>query len=306
MSLAPRGLALGFLPTRAAFAIATGSSSALACSITRSSGMAPWTSAVAMLRLSSANGLSTTAANAANAAANPLRTASMHGTNAVRASMSRVWSAERVPPSFVSATLLHTATASSLRPTACTTAASSLMQFRHYSSGRPGFMRSSEHWRDRLARYAKTSFYGIIVLAGAGAAGYMLWNVASEMFSEESVGRMYADALDRVRENAVIAKVVGPTISGLEEGRGQPRMGVQQFDFEGVTHTRLNFPIKGEKGEATVSAEMHSAHGEYMYRYLYVETPAPPGKNKKANVYVIIQPPPEKKPAPQAKKGWFS
>lgn len=128
----------------------------------------------------------------------------------------------------------------------------------------------------KVKETTKTASYMGVILAGLGVTAIIFYTVLKELFSSKSPNSVYSKALDRCRKDPNVQNALGEPIKGFgEETRRGRRRHVSHvlYNKDGVPHLRMKFYIEGIRKKATVHLEMkENEDGDYVYRYLFVET----------------------------------
>ncbi|XP_069709382.1 mitochondrial import inner membrane translocase subunit Tim21 [Phaenicophaeus curvirostris] len=120
--------------------------------------------------------------------------------------------------------------------------------------------------------------YFIVVLAGIGVTGGLLYVIFKELFSSSSPSKIYGDALEKCRSHPEIIGVFGESIKGYGEAtrRGRRQL-VSHIEFikEGLKHMRLKFYIEGsesgKRGTVHVEVKENPERGRFEVRYIFVD-----------------------------------
>ncbi|XP_053695935.1 mitochondrial import inner membrane translocase subunit Tim21 [Sabethes cyaneus] len=142
-------------------------------------------------------------------------------------------------------------------------------------SGRTDVSTDVKPLGERVKENTKTASYMGVILLGVGVTGILFFAIFRELFSSNSSNSIYADALDRVKDEARVKDALGAPIKGYgeENSRGRRRhVAHTTYLREGVQYLRMQFYIQGIRNKATVHLEKRmNEKGDYEYRYLFVQ-----------------------------------
>uniref|UniRef100_A0A2P2I3E5 Mitochondrial import inner membrane translocase subunit Tim21 n=1 Tax=Hirondellea gigas TaxID=1518452 RepID=A0A2P2I3E5_9CRUS len=136
----------------------------------------------------------------------------------------------------------------------------------------------TRHARDR-ANHAKeatkTTYYGLVVLAGLGMLGAMAYTLFGELFASFSPQSVYSDAAQLCINNTRVQDLIGSDsikCYGEETRRGR-RQHVSHLKYvlEGQRGMRIKFYLKGNRKTATAQLDAREGENGWYYRYLVVQ-----------------------------------
>ncbi|XP_075388737.1 mitochondrial import inner membrane translocase subunit Tim21 [Tenrec ecaudatus] len=125
--------------------------------------------------------------------------------------------------------------------------------------------------------------YFLVVLAGIGITGGLLYVIFSELFSSTSPNQIYGKALERCRSHPEVTGVLGEPIKGYGEttrrGRRQ-HVSYIKYTQDGLQHMRLKFYIEGsepgKQGTVHLEVKENPESGQYEFHYILVEVDSYP------------------------------
>ncbi|BFZ62968.1 mitochondrial import inner membrane translocase subunit tim21 [Saitoella coloradoensis] len=125
-----------------------------------------------------------------------------------------------------------------------------------------------------------TGSLGIIVF-GAVLLGTITYFFAEHVLMPTSETRIFGRAFDRVREDEEVRRVVGEGMSAYGESQGTrlrrnaPVASKRYTDDKGLDHMIMRFYVQGELGQGEVHLAMTKKpeEDEFVYKYLFVDTP---------------------------------
>ncbi|CAJ0931258.1 unnamed protein product, partial [Mesorhabditis belari] len=127
----------------------------------------------------------------------------------------------------------------------------------------------------KTAEKAQNTFLYVIVAGSIGLLGTFAYFLFEEFFAQDSPQYIFSKALDLVRSDYRCADLFGNTIKGFgeETSRGRRRhVAHHKYEKDGNERIRVKFHLKGDLGEGTCQVEKEKKDGEWIYRFLFVET----------------------------------
>jgi len=123
---------------------------------------------------------------------------------------------------------------------------------------------------------AKTASYSLVILAGLGLVGTVLYTVGRELFSSNSANSLYDKAVADCLANDKVTDMLGEPIKAFgEETRRGRRTHVAQapyVDPQGRKGIRLKFHLQGLRNRGTGQLDCREdSSGKMQTRFLVVE-----------------------------------
>lgn len=135
---------------------------------------------------------------------------------------------------------------------------------------------------EKVKQASKDASYLVIILGGLGVMGIMFYTVGKELFSKQSPGGVYNQALKLCKKNDEVIDYLGEPITGHgTSGSRRRRQIVNSHNFlvDGVKHMRIQFYINGPYRKGTVHVEVYEDENKkYQYKYVIVELDGYPAK----------------------------
>lgn len=135
---------------------------------------------------------------------------------------------------------------------------------------------------EKVKEASKDLTYLLIIVGGIAVIGVMFYTLGKELFSKQSPGGVYSEALKVCKKNDEVIDVLGEPIVGHGTSGGRRRrqhVNAQEFMVNGVKHMRLQFYINGPYRKGTVHVEVYQDENKkYQYKYLIVELDGYPAK----------------------------
>lgn len=146
----------------------------------------------------------------------------------------------------------------------------------------------SEHVKvtERIKQTTKDATNVSVILLGIGITGFIFFIVFKELFSSKSPSSVFANALEKCKQDPRVTEALGEPIKGHGEmtSRGRARhVSFVEYDNNGKTHLRVKFYLKGSKGTATVQCETRKDSAKSHFRYLFVQ------KDSYPNQVIIVE-----------------
>ncbi|KAF3767634.1 TIM21-domain-containing protein [Cryphonectria parasitica EP155] len=134
---------------------------------------------------------------------------------------------------------------------------------------------------EKTARAAQQTFnFGFIIVGVVltGGVGYFLW---TEVFSTESKVTYFNRAVNRIKSDRRCLELLGDSKKITAHGeetynkwrRARPISSTERTDQQGNHHLIMQFYVEGplNRGSVHIHLIKHVGHGEYEYKYFYVD-----------------------------------
>ncbi|KAA8911611.1 hypothetical protein TRICI_003769 [Trichomonascus ciferrii] len=142
----------------------------------------------------------------------------------------------------------------------------------------------------RLKHSLSFSFYSVVVLAGFGLSGLVVYYFVSDILLPTSDVQVFNRAFGLIKQDEECQKRLGGSkIKAFGEktdnkwARNRPIASRRGFDFAGREHLLMQFHVEGDLAEGLVRLEMvksdeesRTGIGHFDFRYLVLEVPGYP------------------------------